>query len=52
MLLTLQEINENYCYGEGRAGDLESQDSIESVEYSNLYTSAQLDEVLEQEKSD
>ena len=32
--------------------ELESQDSIESVEYSSLYTSAQLDEILEQEKSD
>ena len=50
--LILQEINENYCYGEERAGELESQDSIESVEYSSLYTSAQLDEILQQEKSD
>ena len=52
IFLILKEINENYCYGEERGGDLESQDSIESVEYSSLYTSAQLDEILQQEKSD
>ena len=50
--LTLQEINENYCYGEERPGELESQDSIESAEYSSLYTSAQLDEILQHEASE
>ena len=45
-------MNENYSYGagpEGGTGELETQDSIESLEYSNLYTSKQLDEILEQD---